>query len=124
VSHGLNRQSERFAETQLGTIRALMFDAAQRDTWLTLAEIAELTEIGEASVSAQLRHLRKPHHGPHLVEKRRRPTESTDRFASSRAAESSGAERRIAPGRARWEYRVLPLATAVCRSARRRRAER
>lgn len=31
-----------------------------------------LTHYGEASISAQLRHLRKPQHGGFVVEKRRR----------------------------------------------------
>ena len=40
--------------------------------WLTLRELARLTKFGEASISAQLRHLRKPWHGAYVVEKRRR----------------------------------------------------
>ena len=40
--------------------------------WMTLREIAELTNYGEASISAQLRHLRKPHFGGYVIEKRRR----------------------------------------------------
>ena len=40
--------------------------------WLTLREIADLTNYGEASISAQLRHLRKPHFGGYVVVKRRR----------------------------------------------------
>src|SRR3990172_2436432 len=59
-------------DTQLHAIRDLMLSAAQRGAWMTLSEIAGLTEIGEASISAQLRHLRKARHGRHRVEKRRR----------------------------------------------------
>lgn len=62
--------------TQLGTIRDLMLEAAARGVWLTLTEIAEPTEFGEASISAQLRHLRKARHGRYRVEKRRRFGES------------------------------------------------
>ena len=40
--------------------------------WMTLREIADLTNYGEASISAQLRHLRKPHFGGYIVVKRRR----------------------------------------------------
>jgi hypothetical protein len=40
--------------------------------WLTLRELADLTNYGEASISAQLRHLRKPHFGGYVVAKRRR----------------------------------------------------
>jgi hypothetical protein len=82
-------------ETQLEMIRDLMLAAGRRGSWMTLEEIAALTEIGEASVSAQLRHLRKPQHGCYRVEKRRR------------AAEGDGARRRDF-GEAMWEYRVLP----------------
>src|SRR2546430_10562575 len=57
-------------ETQLAAIRELMQRAFARGVWLTLCEIAEATEFAEASISAQLRHLRKPHHGGHRVEKR------------------------------------------------------
>jgi hypothetical protein len=38
-------------------------------TWLTLEEISRLTGDPPASISAQLRHLRKPRFGGHEVEK-------------------------------------------------------
>src|SRR2546425_1508133 len=68
------RQRERDyrLRTQLETIREVMLSAAQRDSWLTLREIAAITHYGEASISAQLRHLRKPAFGSYVVEKRRR----------------------------------------------------
>jgi hypothetical protein len=67
---------------QMGRIRDLML----RDgNWRTLDEIAALTLDPPASISAQLRHLRKPKFGSHIVERRRR-----------------------GEGRAGlWEYRVL-----------------
>ena len=40
--------------------------------WKTLAEIEEATGYPQASISAQLRHLRKPQFGSYIVEKRRR----------------------------------------------------
>jgi hypothetical protein len=52
--------------------------------WLTLGEIRARTGDPEASISAQLRHLRKPRFGSHTVEKRRRGEE----------------------GRGLWEYRM------------------
>src|SRR2546430_688021 len=58
-------------ETQLAAIRDLMQHAFARGVWLTLGEIADATEFAEASISAQLRHLRKPHHGGHPGRKRR-----------------------------------------------------
>jgi len=41
--------------------------------WHTLAEISASLGYPEASVSAQIRHLRKPQFGGHQVEKRRHP---------------------------------------------------
>lgn len=53
---------------QLGRIVDTMEDQA----WRTLEEIREETGDPEASISAQLRHLRKPRFGSHTVNKRRR----------------------------------------------------
>ena len=87
-------------ETQLAEIRELMQRAFARDVWLTLGEIAEVTEFAEASISAQLRHLRKPHHGGHRVEKRRR--------LSQRSTAPTHEIRAARRGPVIWEYRVLP----------------
>jgi hypothetical protein len=46
--------------------------AAGYEQWLTLAEMAEKTKFPPASISAQLRHLRKAKYGAWAVEKRRR----------------------------------------------------
>lgn len=56
----LMRQHER--------VREAMRDGA----WRTLDEIAEMTKDPAASISAQLRHLRKPRFGSWIVEKRAR----------------------------------------------------
>jgi len=104
------------SDTQLHTIRDLMLSAAQRGAWLTLGEIAGLTEIGEASISAQLRHLRKWRHGGHRVEKRRRrrspPGDGHPRPAEAPFPRGArAADKRRSGGVARmWEYRVLPPA--------------
>jgi hypothetical protein len=37
-----------------------MLSAGACETWLTLVELSRVTHYGEASISAQLRHLRKP----------------------------------------------------------------
>ncbi len=50
----------------------VMLSASQCDTWLTLEELAMLTHYPPASISAQLRHLRKPEFGGYEVEKRQR----------------------------------------------------
>ena len=64
-------------------IRDLMLDGE----WRTLQEIQEVTKDPESSISAQLRHLRKPRFGSHDVDKRRRG------------------------GSGSWEYKVYPAGT-------------
>jgi hypothetical protein len=86
-------------ETQLAAIRELTTRAGAHGLWLTLGEIAEATQFAEASISAQLRHLRKPRHGGHRVEKRRRGR-------ARKAAARKICDRRRGP--VIWEYRVLP----------------
>jgi hypothetical protein len=83
--------------TQLETVRDIMLSAADCDAWLTLTEISRMTRYGEASISAQLRHLRKPEFGGFCVEKRRRDGECTEFNASISA-----------PGK--WEYRIASAA--------------
>jgi len=53
---------------QLERVRSLMSD----ERWRTLAEIAFDTGDPQASISAQLRHLRKERFGAFIVERRRR----------------------------------------------------
>ncbi len=50
----------------------VMLSARECETWLTLDELAKLTHYPPASISAQLRHLRKPQYGSFVVEKRPR----------------------------------------------------
>jgi hypothetical protein len=50
----------------------VMLSARQCETWLTLDELSKLTHYPPASISAQLRHLRKPENGGYAVEKRQR----------------------------------------------------
>lgn len=49
-----------------------IYDAICDGRWLTLAEIHQTTGDPEASISAQLRHLRKYRFGAHQIDKRRR----------------------------------------------------
>src|SRR5579864_1983797 len=58
--------------TQRETLLTVLRMAAQYETWLTLAELAGKTKFPPASISAQLRHLRKARYGGWAVEKRRR----------------------------------------------------
>lgn len=53
---------------QLGRIYSCMIDGK----WRTLGEISARTGDPEASVSAQLRHLRKPRFGAYVVDRRSR----------------------------------------------------
>ncbi|MGB6198951.1 MAG: hypothetical protein WA871_12335 [Candidatus Acidiferrales bacterium] len=82
--------------TQLENVRDIMLSAAECDAWLTLTEISRMTRYGEASISAQLRHLRKPVFGGFRVEKRRREGEEIDMRSKPSA-----------PGK--WEYRIVSV---------------
>src|SRR5258708_13129200 len=66
---GLKRIARR---TQRDVLCDVMLSARQCETWLTLEELAKLTHYPPASISAQLRHLRKPEYGGFVVEKRPR----------------------------------------------------
>lgn len=54
----------------MATQRETLLEAMKDGEWLTLEELSERTGIAEASVSAQLRNLRKPEYGAWEVEKR------------------------------------------------------
>jgi len=91
-------------------IRDVMLSAGQCATWLTLDELAKLTHYPPASISAQLRHLRKPRFGAHTVVKRCRTTNKAMR------AEGFGAV---------WEYAVQQEGrTHIRRRGNRRRRAR
>jgi hypothetical protein len=81
--------------SQRDVIRDVMVAATDCDTWLTLGELRALTRYGEASISAQLRHLRKTENGGYDVAKRRR-----DDVAPARAAADGR-------GECTWEYRIV-----------------
>ncbi len=71
---------------QIKRVFRLMADAE----WRTLAEIAAIIGDPEASISAQLRHLRKDRFGGHAVDKLRRGK----------------------PGSGLWEYRLIVSETS------------
>ena len=58
--------------TQREVLRDVMLAAGKYGAWMTLRELGRLTRYGETSISAQLRHLRKPEYGGFAVEKRPR----------------------------------------------------
>jgi len=67
-----------------------MLAAGKYGAWMTLRELARLTCYGEASISAQLRHLRRAECGGYVLEKR------------VREAEVVGSEEHFVV----WEYRL------------------
>ena len=75
---------------QREVLREVVLAAGECDTWLTLLELSRLTHFGEASVSAQLRHLRKPQFGGYVIEKRQREVDEVVR----------------ADGGVVWEYKL------------------
>ena len=58
--------------SQREVVRDVMMSAAQCGTWLTLKELARMTNYGETSISAQLRHLRKERYGAFVIDKQLR----------------------------------------------------
>ena len=68
ASDGMFRPGRTQRETLLTVLRL----AARHEMWMTLEELAGRTKYPPASISAQLRHLRKAEHGGWVVEKRRR----------------------------------------------------
>lgn len=69
--NGSDYQAEFDFARLTGQIRRV-YQVMKRGQWLTLQEIASVTGDPQASVSAQLRHLRKARFGGHKVEKRAR----------------------------------------------------
>ena len=63
------------APTQREILRDVMLAAGKYGAWMTLRELARLTRYGEASISAQLRHLRRVKCGGYVLEKRVRRAE-------------------------------------------------
>jgi len=61
---------------QIKRIYSVMIDGKYR----TLREIERLTNDPQASISAQLRHLRKKRFGSHIINKRRRGKETNGLF--------------------------------------------
>lgn len=56
--------------TQREVLRDVMLVAARYGAWMTLRELSRLTGYGEASISAQLRHLRRARYGGFRMQKR------------------------------------------------------
>ena len=90
----LDEYDARRLRSQREVIRDVMLAAADCDTWLTLGELRAVTRYGEASISAQLRHLRKLENGGYEVAKRHREGAIMAHSATDGRGECV------------WEYRV------------------
>ena len=77
--------------TQLERVREVMLASGKYGLWLTLRQLARRTGYGEASISAQLRHLRKGQYGGFVLEKR---CCNVGRIGGSRSS------------KAMWEYQL------------------
>jgi hypothetical protein len=106
TSEGVDRTSDGTAcdgmyqpgRTQRETLLMVLRIAAQCETWVTLAELAAKVKFPPASISAQLRHLRKAQYGSWEIEKRRREWVTEELVWEYRLAEGGkggrGEERR------------------------------
>lgn len=95
-----NAKNRMVLRTQREVLRRVMLGDA-RGNWLTLRELALRTRYGEASISAQLRHLRKPEFGGFVVEKRQRSTGTVAAERGTVWEYRLGRRRRSAVGRRR-----------------------
>ena len=75
-SHYNPADDEQRLTRQIGRVYA----AINKADWLSLSEIADLTGDPEASISAQLRNLRKAEHGSHTIKVKRRGDRSSGLF--------------------------------------------
>jgi hypothetical protein len=92
MRNGSKRVAKRISRRrQRDVLCDVMLSASQCDTWLTLDELAKLTQYPPASISAQLRHLRKPQFGGYEVKKRQR------KFGKAMRGEDFGTV---------WEYQL------------------
>ena len=57
-----------------------VFNAMKGRGWLTLPELHSITGDPISSISAQIRHLRKPEFGSHTIDRRRRGSEERGLF--------------------------------------------
>ena len=100
--------------TQRDILRDVMLAAGKYGAWMTLRELARLTRYAEASISAQLRHLRRAECGGYVLEKRVREAEvigSEEHFVVWEyrlAARVRGSRRSLAFGNARAQRRRKP----------------
>ncbi len=87
----------------------VMLSARECEAWLTLDELAKLTHYPAASISAQLRHLRKPQYGGFVLDKRPRA------IGKGIRAEELGTV---------WEYRLSRRIRMIVHGNRNKRSSR
>ena len=96
----------------------VMLSAGQCEAWLTLDELAKLTHYPPASISAQLRHLRKPQYGGFVLEKRQRAVDRVTRSEELGAVWEYQLQRglrvRVRKGRTKIATSRLALQLASC----------
>lgn len=97
VKSRAGRRSKKRPPRQRDIVRDVMLSANECETWLTLDELARITRFPPASISAQLRHLRRPQHGGFRLRKRCR---------SLVEPAISSVDERFARGGPLWEYRI------------------
>lgn len=112
---GRNEKKQRAARVRLRTqrevLRDVMLSANECGAWLTLGELAAMTRYPAASISAQLRHLKKPRFGNFELEKQMR--DKSDLYSGN----AHGAV---------WEYRLTRRRRALVQtsSAKAKKAKR
>jgi hypothetical protein len=117
----MRRRRVRSARTRVPSqrevLRDVLLSATECGSWLTLRELARLTQFGEASISAQLRHLRKAKYGSYVVEKRvRRGVVVSD--VEHGAIWEYRLRRGVKVGAQRsWTSKALPYVAAVATTA-------
>jgi hypothetical protein len=103
---------------QREVLRDVLLSATECSSWLTLRELAQLTQFGEASISALLRHLRKAKYGSYVVEKRVRRGEVI-RDVEHGAIWEYRLRREISAGSLRigWTRKPMPRSAAATMTA-------
>ena len=111
------RSARTSAPSQREVLRDVLLSATECGSWLTLRELSQLTQYGEASISAQLRHLRKPKYGSYVVEKRVR-RDVVLRDVEHGAIWEYRLRRRVQVGAQRkWTSKALPCNTVAAMTA-------
>jgi hypothetical protein len=108
--------------SQREILRDAMLSASACGMWLTLRELSQQTQFGEASISAQLRHLRKPRNGGFVIEKRARECERGARTATEPRFEYRLGGSAVIDTIASW--RTIEILTDAIQTARKLDAQR